>query len=393
MRDKCFHPLFLLVLLLAACGRQLPDSASVLMPQIRSLAVTDISATGATLIASVSNESQLVGYGFTIGEAAAPASRNLPATLQGNLITITLQDLAADSEYSFRAYIDNGDQIRHYSDYKSFTTLSAPEPEIPEIPDQPDKPDNPDNPDTPDNPDNPDNPDTPEPTETSYVEIPDEAFRSWVLWNYDADKDGRLSTAEAALITTVETVSDAIHSLTGIEHFPALIKLNAEGTREGDTGFGQLETLDLSGNPLLDHLYIPHNRIRTLDLSPVPGLSHFEVYMNELQTLDVSMLKALTLMNVGRNKLTRLDVRGLDALDELHCDESPLREILLDNAALRYIDCHGTDVQTLDFSKCPKLNIVDCLDCKSLKTIYLAKGHVLGTLRKPASATIVYKDE
>ncbi len=373
MDRKATFPALLWLLFLSGCGQRLPDSASVLMPQIQSLTATDITARGATLIASVSHENLLVGYGFTVGETDAATSRNINATLDGNLITLTLDDLKETSDYTFQAYIDNGNGMRNYSEAKSFTTLSVPP--------------------GPDNPGGPEDPGTPLQPESGYVEIPDGQFREWILWNYDADRDGRLSSTEAGSIQTIELGTDNIRSLSGIEFFPALTKLHAEGTRTGDTGSGQLTALDLSGNPKLQHLYVPHNRITSLDLSPVPLLDHCDVCMNGLKALDVSMLKAITLMNISRNPIERLDVRGLDTLDELHCDMTAIRELLLDNKVLRYIDCHGTAVETLDFSRCLKLNTVDCLDCTSLKTIYLAKGQVLGTLRKDSNVKIVYKDE
>ena len=375
------------VLCVLSCGRVLPDAQQFVMPQIRSLTVTDVSQNGATLIASVSREDLLVMYGFTVEEASSGASRNLPASLEGDLITITLNDLQSESSYSFKAYIDNGSDLRVYSEAKSFTTLPAPPPETPDTPDQPDQPDKPD---TPDQPGTPDQPDTPA---TSYIELPDANFRAWILARFDSDKDGRLSNVEAAGIGEIEIGTDQISTLSGLESFGNLVKLHAAGTRVENSGMGQLTALNLSGNPKLSTLYIPHNRIAALDLSPTPGLKQCEVCVNQLISLDVSMLKEVTLLNCGQNRLTRMDFRGLNSLDELHCEDNPLTEILLDNAVLSYIDCSNTEVQTLDFSRCPKLNIADCSGCKSLKTIYLAKGQVLASLRKEASVNIVYKDE
>lgn len=374
----------LLILLAAACGRKLPDSNAVLMPQIRSLTATDITDCGATLIASVTQENLLVGYGFTYGSDATKASTNVPAALDGNLFTITLDGLEGATEYAFRAYIDNGKELRVFSDTKTFTTL-APPPVI-EDPDTPDEPGGPDDPGT----DPSTNPQ--EPAETTFVEIADESFRAWILWRFDTNQDGKLSAAEAAAIREIELNTDAVRSLSGIEHFHNLRRLHAEGTRKEDTGLGTLESVDPSGNPQLVQLYIPHNRVKTLDLSHTPHLDYLEVYMNEIEALDVSMLKEVTLMNVGRNPLKQLDVRGLDALDELHCDGTPITELTLDNKVLRYIDCSGTDITQLDLSRCPKINTVDCTGCKKLTTIWLAKGQVPGSLRKEETAKIQYYD-
>lgn len=374
----------LFILLAASCGRKLPDSNAVLMPQIRSLTVTDITDCSATLIASVTQEELLVGYGFTFGPKDSGASTNLPAVLDGNLFTITLNGLEGATEYAFKAYIDNGKELRLFSDTRTFTTLDPPP--VIEDPDTPDEPAGPDNPGT----DSPADPQ--EPAQVSYIDIADESFRKWILARFDANQDGKLSSTEAGAISEIELNTDAIRSLSGIEQFPNLRRLHAEGTRTGDTGLGVLETVDLSGNPQLQQLYIPHNRVRAVDLSHTPNLDHVELYMNDIEALDVSMLKKVTLMNVGRNPIKRLDVRGLDTLDELHCDGAPIAELMLDNKVLRYIDCSGTDITELDLSRCPKINTVDCTDCKKLTTIWLAKGQVPGLLRKDDSAKIQYYD-
>lgn len=383
-----FHKCCIALLLLAgACGRPLPDNTSVLMPQIQSLTVTDITERGATLIASVTQSDLLVRYGFTIQEDGSANSRNVPANLDGNLITVTLSDLNGARSYTFQAYIDNGGSLRVYSTEKSFTTLPPTE-----IPEEPDNPENPENPDTPDNPENPEEPNNPENPTTDFIEIPDEQFRAWILWNYDINQDGNLSQEEARTITAVEVGTDNILSLSGIESFPNLIKLQANGTRVEDIGLGRLTAINLSGNSRLTQLYVPHNRIQSLDLSPVTHLVQCEVCVNELTELDVSMLREVELMNVSYNPLSALDVCGLDRLDELHCEKAPIRELLLDNKTLRYLDCHSTDIMTLDLSKCPKMNIVDCHDCPKLTTIYLAKGQVLGTLNRDDNVKIVYHE-
>ena len=52
--------------------------------------------------------------------------------------------------------------------------------------------------------------------------------------------------------------------------------------------------------------------------------------------------------------------------------------------------CAGTMIKELDLSKCPKLNNLDCEDCPNLALIKLAKGQVIGNIRKDNGVKIEY---
>ena len=389
-----------LCLLGAACGR-LPDAGRLAAPEIIGIEATDVSETEATLTASVRGAGRMAGVGFiyakaddagetsSVGPAAsgvstrdaaagtAQGSVTVRATLDGESFSARISGLEDGVIYVFEAFADNGAGLQCRSGAGRFRTKARP------APDQPDNPDNPDNPDQPDDPNNPDQPDTP-----AFIDLPDEHFRAWVLWNYDADRDGRLSAQEAAAIRVIELNTDETASLEGIQHFPALVKIHAEGSLNDGDPKGRLSALDLSGNPRLDMLYLPHNQITGLDLSPVPLLTRLEVPYNLLTSIDLSHLPRLNLLSLSANRLTSLDTRGLNGLDELHCDANPLTDLQLDNAVLRYLDCSGTLLTVLDLRKCPKLNVLDCTGCPNLTTVRLSRGQVLGTLRKDDHTTL-----
>lgn len=403
MISLCRRICFCLCLLGAACGR-LPDAGRLAAPEIIGIEATDISETEATLTASVRGAGRMAGMGFIYAKAddagetasAGPAASGVSirdaaagtaqgsvtvrATLDGESFSARISGLEDGAIYVFEAFADNGAGLQCRSGAERFRTKARP------APDQPDNPDNPDNPDQPDDPNNPDQPDTP-----AFIDLPDEHFRAWVLWNYDADKDGRLSAQEAAAIRVIEINTDETDSLEGIQHFPALVIIHAEGSLNGGNPKGRLSTLNLCGNPLLDMLYLPHNRITALDLTPVPLLTRLEMPCNLLSSIDLSGQKRLTLLSLASNHLATLDVRGLSALDELHCDANPLTDLQLDNAVLRYLNCSGTLLTVLDLRKCPKLNELDCTGCPFLTTVRLSRGQVLGTLRKDDHTTLSYE--
>lgn len=266
------------------------------------------------------------------------------------------------------------------------------EPEQPQQPSQPQTPSEPQQPVQPDpDPQPPSEPQQPE----GQVDIPDSTFRAWILWNYDSNKDGVLDQDEAASVTKIEFSTENVTTLDGIQYFPNLTYLHAQGIRDwdNDKNLGKLTELDLSGNPKLQHIHLIYNNIKTLKLAECPDLDYLCIDYNEVTELDVKGFHHMTLLQVSYNKLKTIDVSGLDELTEFHCDSNPIETITLSNAKLESFRCAGTLVKELDFTRCPKINNVDCLNCKSLTTIKLAKGQVVGNIRKEETVKIVYGNE
>lgn len=331
--------------------------------QFISLKAIEISQEGAILIASLSYKEEPRSVGFLLRAAEEDDEFALTTTLdvENSIFIREVKGLNAGTRYYFQAFADCIDGRRLLSDTKYFDTLSSvpgPDPE-------------------------------PEP-EPEFVQIPDGFFRDWILWRYDTNKDGKLSLEEAALIETIELNTDETTSLEGIQYFPSLKKLHAEGTRVNDIGLGQLKTVDVSGNPELRILYVPHNKIDSLNLRNAVRLENIQCPVNNLKDIDLSMQKRAYLVNVSHNQLKTLDISGLPLLVEAHCESQPLENITLDNPELVFLDCSRTHIRTLNLTKCPKANTVDCSDCPYLTTIYLAKGQTIGMLRRPETAQIVY---
>lgn len=236
----------------------------------------------------------------------------------------------------------------------------------------------------------------PEPQQPEgQVDIPDSTFRAWILWNYDSNKDGIMDQDEAASVTKIEFSTENVTTLDGIQYFPNLTYLHAQGIRDwdNDKNLGKLTELDLSGNPKLQHIHLIYNNIKTLKLAECPDLDYLCIDYNEVTELDVKGFHHMTLLQVSYNKLKTIDVSGLDELTEFHCDSNPIETITLSNAKLESFRCAGTLVKELDFTRCPKINNVDCLNCKNLTTIKLAKGQVVGNVRKEETVKIVYGNE
>ena len=399
----------IIVLLLSACGRNMPDAGQFCKPGIIALKAMDITDCGATLVAEVNNPGLIAEQGFKVWPDGGDVME-IQATLAGNRFTAAVSNLSAGCEYHFVAYAGNGYNLDISSDEGVFSTLKREEQVPPDGPDTP--PDNPDTPpDTPQNPATPATPDTPDtpPADPTYIDFPDGNLSAWMLWFFDEDKDGRLSTAEAAKVTTVNISTEETASLAGIENLPNLTSLDATGS--GANNRGLLTSLDLSHNTKLQHVHLIYNRIGSLTLGEMSKLTYLDLDYNELAEFDPRPYKQQYLLMLSYNNLKTLDVTGLDNLDELHCRDNPIESLTLSSASLRYIDCSGTAITELDLSRCPKLssldcsrteiatldlsgclkiNDVDCSDCPYLTTIYLAKGQVLGSIRKPENVSIVH---
>ena len=341
-----------------SCSHSLPEPGAMKKPRIQDVSVTSISEGGAVLNATASPVEGIVSAGFSLRSEDGTFSCNLAAKVEGQGFCATAHGLEPSTCYIFYAYADNGSGLDVKSPETSFSTLAVS---------------------TPDN-----------PPYSQDIFIPDEGFRAWILWNYDTDKNGRLSSPEAQQISRIELNTDGIASLEGMSFFTNLSYLHAEGTWQNEPVAGRLTSVDLSTNGLLAHVYLCGNHISKLTARPLPHLDYLGLDYNELESVDLSGFKALTLLQLSYNKIQHLDCSGLDSLDELHCNNNPLSSLKLSNPVLRYLDCHGTLISALDLRGCPKINIVDCHDCPNLKTVLLLKGQVVGKLGSDSGVTIQY---
>ena len=114
--------------------------------------------------------------------------------------------------------------------------------------------------------------------------IEDEAFRRFLLDNYDFDNDSFVSLAEAARVDSMIIPSEKyprIVSLHGVEMFTALRRLDVSGQR-------MLVELNLSKNCSLTCLVCDSSSLESLDLSHCPALVSLYAQNTMLESLDLS---------------------------------------------------------------------------------------------------------
>lgn len=105
------------------------------------------------------------------------------------------------------------------------------------------------------------------------VRVSDPALMSCLLKAYDTDKDGILSTKEAAVIDRIEAKGLGVKDLgTLSESFPALEYLDCSGN--------SLAAIDLSGLKSLTHLDCSDNDLKSLDISSLINLEYFDARGN-----------------------------------------------------------------------------------------------------------------
>lgn len=87
----------------------------------------------------------------------------------------------------------------------------------------------------------------------SEENFPDEAFRQYVVAQFDRNANDSLSERERAAVSEINVAGLGIGNLQGLEHFPYLEKL--------DCSRNHLTSLDLSGNNALQTLYCYENSL------------------------------------------------------------------------------------------------------------------------------------
>lgn len=144
--------------------------------------------------------------------------------------------------------------------------------------------------------------------EKVYVEVEEDLLekianyriQEYVIANYDADGNGKLSQAEAEAVTKimVGSASDA----TGIELFPNLEELQLI--------YGLFSTIDLSKNPKLTTLNLEYSSsVTAIDLSANTALQTVSLEGCNLKTVEISHLADLEELTLSSNhNLETLDI-------------------------------------------------------------------------------------
>lgn len=212
------------------------------------------------------------------------------------------------------------------------------------------------------------------PWTTDVMHIPDANFKSYLIKNFDADGDGKISGIEALLVTGIDVSSyNSISTLSGIEYFVNLERL--------DCSSNLLTTLDVTHNTKLIELNISDNNIKNIDLSRCESLTSLNCAGNGFVSLDVSRNKELKSLNCsGNTGLTTIDLSLLSVLTELYAHGCGLQSLdVTKNLALESLDCSGNSIPSLDVVNNTALKTLNCSN-NNLTKINVAANTALKTL-------------
>lgn len=277
--------------------------------------------------------------------------------------------------------------------------------------------------------------------------IPDKVLKTYIMTNFDKDRDGEISKEEAEAVKTIELTGSEIASIDGLEYFPNLETVDFTTHRLLKADFSQcyaLKELNLSSGAGLSSVVLPAsleelsimqcNKLKKIDLSAAPNLKNLyasnsgfvvapDLSKNtklesvgfgaaKFSTIDVSKNTELKSLNVGGDvfnsldvtnnpKLTDLAVTGtittLDLtksvqLEVLNISNTKIAEIDVTNCPyLRSIDFGSTPIVEIDLSRNLLLTSASAYLANSLKTVWLSHGQTIESTSNIESF-IQYKD-
>ena len=263
--------------------------------------------------------------------------------------------------------------------------------------------------------------------------IADKALKTYIMTNFDADRDGEISKEEAEAVKTIELKDSEIASIDGLEYFPNLESVNFYGSRLLSADFSicpALKSLDVGNSVGLSTLVLPAtlehlnitscSKLKKLDLSVCPELNELSAGYTgfvvapklsgnpkleevsfpsaKFATVDVSNNPELKKIYIGGDTFNKLDVTKnpkLESLDvsgiisELDVTQNPLLTSLnfantkiasIDVSKcplLRSISFGGTPIVEIDLSKNLMLTSADAYNANQLQKVYLTEGQTI----------------
>ena len=111
----------------------------------------------------------------------------------------------------------------------------------------------------------------------AIVDIPDKAFKDYMVRNFDTDKNTVITPDEAAMITEIDCSGLGITNMEGIGSCVNLVSLNCSDNA--------IEELDITGLTALELLSCSDNSLTELDLSENSALTRIDCENNLLTSI------------------------------------------------------------------------------------------------------------
>lgn len=184
-------------------------------------------------------------------------------------------------------------------------------------------------------------------------EIADENLKAYLLSVADADKDGKITAAEAEAVTEVDFSGKKVSSVLGLEWFTALKKINASNNEIAEfdaTVFSKLVTLNVSNNKIkaldisgtkCDKVYASNNELESFNFKGY-DLEYVDLSHNKISgSLQFKYQQYLKYLNVSDNKLKTLTCNGLYSLTDLDISNNDIQYLYNYENGLYLTSCNA----------------------------------------------------
>lgn len=184
-------------------------------------------------------------------------------------------------------------------------------------------------------------------------EIADENLKTYLLSVADADKDGKITAAEATAVTELDFSGKKVSSVLGLEWFTALKRINASNNEivEFDaTVFSKLVTLNVSNNKIkaldisgtkCDKVYASNNELESFKFKGY-DLEYVDLSHNKISgSLQFKYQQYLKYLNVSDNKLKTLTCNGLYSLTDLDISNNDIQYLYNYENGLYLTSCNA----------------------------------------------------
>ena len=276
---------------------------------IRSFGVLITSGNGITL--ALNGENAPEGARLIRGNATAIAA----ATSANGTLSLSASNLALETTYAFRGYVQNDAGIT-YTDVSRKTTPSI------------------------------------------FTPIPDDNFRNAILscinTNGTTTLDGQTVATNFGCTESFNGMTTADGNRIRTDVLTSITVFNyggyGSGTKPNNIKIGSLSGVEQMVN--LTHLNVRNNSLTSLDVSANTALTNLNVSVNRsLSSLDVSANTALTSLTAAYNSLSSLDVSANTALTFLSANNNSLTSLdVAANTALINLSVHNNSLSSLDVS-------------------------------------------
>lgn len=190
------------------------------------------------------------------------------------------------------------------------------------------------------------------------LEFKDKNLEKAVIENFDLNKDGAISQAEAEAVNNLFLVQKGIRSTEDLHFFKNAKMIMLDDNTIPSIVLKDMDKLNLfscTGCKVtlfkaenlknLTSLYLDNNLLETISVKAIPKIDQLTLSLNQLKTIDLSQLKSLRRLNVEHNKIQQIDISGNPILQTLNVGGNKMKEADIKKGLKTDVTIFGTDEQ------------------------------------------------